>query len=277
MTNLFAALGWTLAQLALHPAVLARVVAGEAQLLERCALESTRIGQCSVMLRTVMQEVEIDDGHTRYTLEPGVTVATMLALTNTTAAPGPRCVRTRSLGRPPPARRARPPGARSGHDLRLRTAPLPRAAVLAFGDHAHGRPARRLLRPDPAVRRCPRDAGADRRGGARRRPVPDRIRGEGSESDRPDVGSGDAIRRGQRGSDVGRRARHVAVRLEGLGLRLRIRRCRGRSHSRAGARSRDQRDRHRRDLRARRSPSASSARRSASGARRHSSRRKCCR
>ena len=54
-------------------------------LLERCALESTRIGQCSVMLRTVMQEVEIDDGNTRYTLAPGVTLATMLALTNTTA------------------------------------------------------------------------------------------------------------------------------------------------------------------------------------------------
>ena len=63
-------------------------VAGDTQLLERCALESTRIGQCSVMLRTVMQEVEIDDGHTRYTLAPGVTLATMLALTNTTAAPG---------------------------------------------------------------------------------------------------------------------------------------------------------------------------------------------
>jgi cytochrome P450 len=88
MTNLFAALGWTLAQLALHPDVLARVVAGEAQLLEKCALESTRIGQCSVMLRTVMQEVEIDDGRTRYTLAPGVTLATMLALTNTTAAAG---------------------------------------------------------------------------------------------------------------------------------------------------------------------------------------------
>jgi len=88
MTNLFAALGWTLAQLVLDPDVLARVVAGDAQLLERCALESTRIGQCSVMLRTVMQEVEIDDGQTRYRLAPGVTLATMLALTNTTAAPG---------------------------------------------------------------------------------------------------------------------------------------------------------------------------------------------
>jgi len=88
MTNLFAALGWTLAQLALDRDVLARVAAGDAQLLERCALESTRIGQCSVMLRTVMHEVEIDDGHTRYTLAPGVILGTMLALTNMSAAPG---------------------------------------------------------------------------------------------------------------------------------------------------------------------------------------------
>jgi cytochrome P450 len=51
-------------------------------------MESIRIGQCSVMLRSVMQEVEIDDGTTRYKLPPGVTVATMLALTNTTSAPG---------------------------------------------------------------------------------------------------------------------------------------------------------------------------------------------
>jgi cytochrome P450 len=88
MTNLFAALGWTIAHLALHPDVLARVAAGDAPLLERCAMESIRIGQCSVMLRSVMQEVEINDGTTRYTLAPGVTVATMLALTNTTAASG---------------------------------------------------------------------------------------------------------------------------------------------------------------------------------------------
>ena len=88
LTNLVAALGWTFAHLALHPELLARVVAGDAALLDRCALESIRIGQCSVMLRTVMREIEIDDGGTRYRLAPGVTLATMLALTNTTSAPG---------------------------------------------------------------------------------------------------------------------------------------------------------------------------------------------
>ena len=142
MTNLFAALGWTLAQLALHPEVLARVAAGDAALLERCALESTRIGQCSVMLRTVLNDIEIDDGTTRYRLAPGVTLATMLALTNTTAAPG--------LDRYDPdrwdGRRLRDeddaPDARSGHDVRVRPAPLPRAALLALRDHPHGPPAR---------------------------------------------------------------------------------------------------------------------------------------
>ena len=88
MTNLFAALGWTLAQLALDPRILARVTAGDAQLLERCALESTRIGQCSLMSRTVMNELVLDTGTTRYHVSPGVTIATMLALTNTSAAPG---------------------------------------------------------------------------------------------------------------------------------------------------------------------------------------------
>jgi cytochrome P450 len=88
MTNLFAALGWTLAQLTLDRRTLARVAAGDAQLLERCALESTRIGQCSLMSRTVMNELELDTGTVRYQVSPGVTIATMLALTNTSAAPG---------------------------------------------------------------------------------------------------------------------------------------------------------------------------------------------
>src|SRR5205823_3151894 len=54
MSNLFAASGWMLGQLALRPDVLARVRAGESGLLERCALESTRLGQRSVMLRAVL-------------------------------------------------------------------------------------------------------------------------------------------------------------------------------------------------------------------------------
>ena len=129
MTNLFAALGWTLAQLVLHPEVLSRVAAGDRQLLERCALESTRIGQRSVMMRTVMNEIEIDDGTTRYTLAPGVILATMLALTNTTAAPG--------LERYDPDRW-------DGRRLRDEAALPTREAVTTFGFGSHRCPAQRF-------------------------------------------------------------------------------------------------------------------------------------
>jgi cytochrome P450 len=129
MTNLFAALGWTLAHLALHPETLARAVAGDAALLDRCALESIRIGQCSVMLRTVMHEIEIDDGRTRYRLTPGVTLATMLALTNTTSAPG--------LDRYEPDRWD---GRRLRDEQQLPT----REAVTTFGFGPHRCPAQRF-------------------------------------------------------------------------------------------------------------------------------------
>ena len=129
MTNLFAALGWTLAQLALNPDVLARVTAGDAALLERCALESTRMGQCSVMSRTVLHEIEIDDGTTRFRLAPGVTLATMLALTNTSAAPG--------LDHYDPDRW-------NGRRLRDEDSLPAREAVTTFGYGSHRCPAQRF-------------------------------------------------------------------------------------------------------------------------------------
>ena len=46
------------------------------------------MGQCSVILRTVMNDFDFDDGSAEYRLERGMTLGTMLALTNTTAAPG---------------------------------------------------------------------------------------------------------------------------------------------------------------------------------------------
>ena len=62
--------------LLLHPDVMARARAGEDGLLERCALESTRLGQRSIMLRAVLQPVEVSDESTTYTLAPGTVVAT---------------------------------------------------------------------------------------------------------------------------------------------------------------------------------------------------------
>jgi cytochrome P450 len=87
MTNLFAALGWTIALLLLHRDVEARLAADDT-LLERCVLESIRIGQRSIMMRTVLTPCELSDGATTYRVEPEVVIATMVPLTNTTAMPG---------------------------------------------------------------------------------------------------------------------------------------------------------------------------------------------
>jgi cytochrome P450 len=69
MTNLFAALAWTLALTLLHPSD---------DPLEHIALESVRLGQRSIMLREVLRPVEFC-GHQ---LERGVQIATMLPVTN---------------------------------------------------------------------------------------------------------------------------------------------------------------------------------------------------
>jgi cytochrome P450 len=87
-SNLYAALAWTLVNLLLHPEVLERVQAGDDELLEHCANESIRMAQRSLTLRQVMRPMEFDDGSRKFVLEPGVLIATMLSVTNTTAAPG---------------------------------------------------------------------------------------------------------------------------------------------------------------------------------------------
>jgi len=88
MTNLFAALGWTLGLLVLHPEARERVEAGDTAFLERCELESIRLGQRSIMMRSVLAPCSITDGDESYTLDPGMILATMLPVTNLTAAPG---------------------------------------------------------------------------------------------------------------------------------------------------------------------------------------------
>ena len=88
MSNLAAALGWALVDLLEHPAHLARVAAGDADLAQRCALESTRLAQRSIMSRTVLSPVCLDTGEVSYQVPPGWTIATLLPLLNTSAAPG---------------------------------------------------------------------------------------------------------------------------------------------------------------------------------------------
>ncbi len=81
-SNLYAALSWTLVNLLLRPELLARVRAGDDDLLERCAHESIRMAQRSITLRKVVAPCSVDDGVRRYDLSPGVFVATMLSVTN---------------------------------------------------------------------------------------------------------------------------------------------------------------------------------------------------
>jgi cytochrome P450 len=129
MTNLFAALGWTLALVLLHPDISARLVAGDDALMERCALEAIRLGQRSIMMRTVLQPCEIHDGATTYRLEPGLVLATMVPLTNSTAMPG--------LSAFDPDRWA-------GRRLRDEAALPARELVTTFGHGSHRCPAQRF-------------------------------------------------------------------------------------------------------------------------------------
>ncbi|MEJ7833712.1 MAG: hypothetical protein WKF79_12410 [Nocardioides sp.] len=88
MSNLHAALGWALVDLLTHDEERAAVSAGDRAVAERCALESTRLAQRSIMARTVLTPVTFDTGDATYTVPPGWTIATLLPLLNTSAAPG---------------------------------------------------------------------------------------------------------------------------------------------------------------------------------------------
>ncbi|MEZ5168982.1 MAG: hypothetical protein R2695_21750 [Acidimicrobiales bacterium] len=88
MSNLFAALGWSIVDVARRPRWAERVRDGSRDVAERCALESTRLAQRSIMLREVLAPTSVTVDGSSYALARGVTVATLLPLTNTTAAAG---------------------------------------------------------------------------------------------------------------------------------------------------------------------------------------------
>jgi cytochrome P450 len=88
MSNLMAALGWAMVDLLEHPAELDAVVGGDGELAQRCALESTRLAQRSIMSRAVLTPVDLDTGDVTYRVPPGWTIATLLPLLNTSVAPG---------------------------------------------------------------------------------------------------------------------------------------------------------------------------------------------
>jgi cytochrome P450 len=88
MSNLMAALGWVFVDLIEHPAHLRRVAGGDTEFAQRCALESTRMAQRSIMSRAVLSPVDLDTGDVTYRVPSGWTIATLLPLLNTSAAPG---------------------------------------------------------------------------------------------------------------------------------------------------------------------------------------------
>lgn len=87
-SNLFAAMAWTLVHLLERPALLDAVRQGDDALLERCAHESIRLRQRSIVLRRILKPCAIETEDATYRLEPGLFLATTMAVTNTTALDG---------------------------------------------------------------------------------------------------------------------------------------------------------------------------------------------
>jgi cytochrome P450 len=88
MSNLMAALGWAIVDLLVHPVQLRKVAQGDVDLAQHCALESTRLAQRSIMSRAVLEPVAFDTGAGVVDVPAGWTIATLLPLLNTSAAPG---------------------------------------------------------------------------------------------------------------------------------------------------------------------------------------------
>ena len=87
-SNLFAAMAWTIVHLLERPELLAAVSEGDDALLERCAHESIRLRQRSIVLRQIIEPCRLADEDSEYALEPGLFLATMLSVTNTRSADG---------------------------------------------------------------------------------------------------------------------------------------------------------------------------------------------
>ncbi len=103
LSNLYAALCWSLINLKQHPDTQQRLEAEIAatrdkfgenfhesqealdsmHFCEQLLMESVRLAQRSITLRKVMKEIQFDCGNTVYTIQPGVYITTMLSVINT--------------------------------------------------------------------------------------------------------------------------------------------------------------------------------------------------
>ena len=140
MSNLFAALGWSLIDLLSHRDEAERVRAGDQALAEACALESIRLAQRSIMARYVTAPVTLDVGATQYDVGPGVTIATLLAAHQRQCRIRPRGVGPGHLAQASVGRYVGARGRRIGDRLRPWPPHVPGAAVLTLGHDDRGHP-----------------------------------------------------------------------------------------------------------------------------------------
>jgi len=170
MSNLMAALGWAMVDLLEHPADLDAVVAGDGELAQRCALESTRMAQRSIMSRAVLSPVDLHTGDVTYRVPADWTIATLLPLLNTSAAPG--------LERWDPDRWGR-------HRLKDQAALPSPMLVTAFGHGKHSCPAQpfSLAAMTSAMTRLFGHYRMTPRWTTYPRPVPEQIGGVGRAAD----------------------------------------------------------------------------------------------
>jgi cytochrome P450 len=87
-SNLFAAMAWTLVYAFRDPSLIERLRQGDDSGLDSFSHEAIRMSQRSIVLRRVVSPIELSDEHHTYRLAPGTLVATMLSVTNRSAAPG---------------------------------------------------------------------------------------------------------------------------------------------------------------------------------------------
>ena len=87
-SNLFAAMAWTLIYALQHPTIVDQIRAEGDSVLDSFSHEAIRMSQRSIVLRRVVSPVEIADEQVTYRVEPGTLIATMLSVTNRSAAKG---------------------------------------------------------------------------------------------------------------------------------------------------------------------------------------------
>jgi len=87
-SNLFAAMAWTLVYAFRDPSLIERLRQGDDSGLDSFSHEAIRMSQRSIVLRRVVSPIELSDERQTYRLAPGTLVATMLSVTNRSAAPG---------------------------------------------------------------------------------------------------------------------------------------------------------------------------------------------